>query len=288
MEQSSQIVGASAKAIQVHYDIDTRFFSLWLDEAHSYSPALFDGQDIPLLEASLRKMDYIATEARAEGAKRVLDVGCGWGSMLDRLKTRFGVKHTVGLTLSQAQVDHIHKRWGDAHEVRLESWEHHLPSEGYDAIVSIASFAHFARPNDTTEQKIAGYRRFFEQCRRWLQPGGRLVVETSCYEAANRTHQSDSLAAVFPESELPRLSEMTTACDRIFRVLLVRNQPYDYERTIKTWYDTLRAKRSEAVAIAGEEVVRRYEHYLQLTRLGFRGHKLGLVRITLEALPRVV
>jgi cyclopropane-fatty-acyl-phospholipid synthase len=288
MTQTSEIVGASAEAIQTHYDVDTRFFSLWLDDAHSYSPAMFDGQDIPLLQASLRKLDFIAQEARAEGAHRVLDVGCGWGGMLERLKSRFGVEHPVGLTLSRAQVEHIQHRWGGALDVRLESWQDHRPPEPYDAIVSIASFAHFARPEDTTEQKIAGYRRFFEHCRSWLKPGGRLVIETSCYEAAERSHQSSQLAAVFPESELPRLCEIATACDRLFRTLIVRNQPGDYEQTIKTWYQQLRAKRRQAVEIAGEDVVRRYEHYLQLTRLGFHGHKLGLIRLTLEPLPRIV
>ena len=70
--------GALPEAIEHHYDVGNAFYRLWLDESMSYSCALWDGEDDALAAAQMRKIDYHVGQARAAGAARVLDVGCGW------------------------------------------------------------------------------------------------------------------------------------------------------------------------------------------------------------------
>src|SRR5688500_8349804 len=98
--------GASAEAIQYHYDVGNGFYQLWLDADLNYSCAMWHENDT-LEEAQLRKLDHHIAAARAQGGARVLDIGCGWGSLMRRLVEHHGVDRAVGLTLSAQQADWI-------------------------------------------------------------------------------------------------------------------------------------------------------------------------------------
>ncbi|HXM36517.1 MAG TPA: class I SAM-dependent methyltransferase [Pyrinomonadaceae bacterium] len=91
--------GASPEAIISHYDKGEDFFKLVLGPELIYSCALFEGDD-DLVEAQRRKLDYHIETANAANAKRVLDIGCGWGAMLRRLVDHAKVPHVVGLPRS--------------------------------------------------------------------------------------------------------------------------------------------------------------------------------------------
>src|SRR5438874_3944026 len=95
-------VGASAGAIQHHYDVGNPFYELWLDPTLTYSCARWEPGDA-LEEAQIRKLDLIIGLGGASGKARVLDIGCGWGSCLDRLVRHHRVGEAVGLTMSRSQ-----------------------------------------------------------------------------------------------------------------------------------------------------------------------------------------
>src|SRR5262245_59552944 len=101
-EIPAQVIGASAAAIQHHYDVGNDFYRLWLDDTMSYTCALFDDAQAEesLEQAQLRKLDYHIEQMRGAGARRVLDVGSGWGNALRRLVSAHEVARAVGLTLS--------------------------------------------------------------------------------------------------------------------------------------------------------------------------------------------
>ena len=101
MSEIERATGASAEAIQAHYDTGNAFYRLWLDPTRTYSCALWDEADA-LEEAQIDKLDYHIEQAQAAGTGQVLDIGCGWGSLLERLTTAHGVERAVGLTLSFA------------------------------------------------------------------------------------------------------------------------------------------------------------------------------------------
>ena len=99
--------GASPEAIRRHYDVANEFYDLWLDPTLCYSCALWDDDepDSMLEQAQLRKIDFHANQIHAKGAQRVLDVGCGWGSLVRRLVETHQVEQAIGLTLSNAQAE---------------------------------------------------------------------------------------------------------------------------------------------------------------------------------------
>lgn len=93
--------GASKAAISFHYDLGNEFFRLFLDRECCYSCAMYDDESDTLETAQQRKLEYHIQQARAEGAARVLDIGCGWGALQKKLVREHGVKLAVGLTLSE-------------------------------------------------------------------------------------------------------------------------------------------------------------------------------------------
>jgi cyclopropane-fatty-acyl-phospholipid synthase len=286
------VQGSSPAAIRKHYDIGDEFYRLWLDPTLSYSCALWRENEASdkLGEAQIRKMDYHIDQACARGALRVLDVGCGWGALLTRLVKAHGVERAVGLTLSQAQAAWVASRSEPRLEVRLESWMDHTSTSPYDAIISVGAFEHFAKPEWSDAEKVAAYRAFFERCRDWLKPGGRLSLQTIAYGNVDWQEIKDApgrrflLGDVFPESGLPTLGNLVAAWDGLFELVSLRNDRADYWRTCRVWLERLTAQRAEAVALVGEEVVARYLRYLKFAAVLFNHGQCCLLRIALQRL----
>lgn len=283
----TQYQGASAEAIEHHYDVGNDFYALWLDPTRSYSCALWNDGDT-LQTAQERKLDYLAEAVRAPGAARVLDVGCGWGGLLRRLVERHDVGQVTGLTLSQEQASYVNG-WADArYDVRVQNWAAHQPEQPYDAIISIGAFEHFADMGLTRAGRIAAYREFFERCAQWLPRGGRLGLQTNVkgnHVRMDRTTVRDLLFIIdriFPESELPWPSEILEASERLFDVVSVRNDPDDYARTCLEWLTSLLAQRDRATELVGAQTVADYERYLAASVSAFAKRHLGLMRIVFE------
>jgi cyclopropane-fatty-acyl-phospholipid synthase len=282
--------GASAAAIRRHYDVGNDFYRLWLDPTLSYSCALWDERegDDGLETAQLRKIDYHIDGARARGADRVLDVGCGWGAALRRLVDA-GARRAVGLTLSQQQADWV-GAWRDPRiEVRLEGWLDHAPARPYDAVLSVGAFEHFARADMPDVDKVAAYRAFFLRCYDWLKPGGWLSLQTIAYgnlsrEEVRRSTTVSLFGEVFPESDLPTPGNIFQACDGLFEPVTLRNDRLDYHRTCRVWAERLAARREEAVALVGKEVFTRYSRYLKVSAALFHYGYTYLLRIAFRRL----
>lgn len=277
----------AAEAVRHHYDVGNAFYDLWLDDSRTYSCALRADPKSPgtgdtLEAAQERKLKFHLDAVGADRAGAVLDIGCGWGSILERLALTHRVPRSVGLTLSEEQAAFVSARRYPGVEVRVQDWRDHEPDGGYDGIVSIGAFEHFARPDDTPAGKVARYREFFVRCRDWLAPGGALSLQTIAYANMSRDDASGFMQQeIFPHADLPTLSEITAAAEGVFEIRSVHNGRLDYAWTCEQWARRLRARRAEAVALVGTDTVARYERYLKLSALGFRMGKIGLLRLVM-------
>ncbi|XXY55024.1 cyclopropane-fatty-acyl-phospholipid synthase family protein [Sorangium sp. So ce269] len=282
-------LGASASAVQYHYDVGNDFYDLWLDkETKSYSAALFEDGPADTLEAAqVRKVDYHATQARVPAGGRVLDIGCGWGNFLRRAVEVHGAARGVGLSLSREQTAAILKRQDPRVEVLLESWVDHVPEAPYDAIVSIEAIEAFVRYGVNPDDKRRVYRALFERCHEWLRPGGSMCWQMIAYGNTGPEDFDNFVAKeIFPESDLPLLEELAAAVHRRFEIVVLRNDRLDYARTLRTWLERLKANRKQAAELAGEEVLDRYERYLRLSEFMFTSGNCDLYRITLRRIDR--
>ncbi|PTL75092.1 class I SAM-dependent methyltransferase [Vitiosangium sp. GDMCC 1.1324] len=273
-------VGASKEAIQYHYDIGNDFLALAQEETRTYSSAMWEEGDTHE-QAQIRKLDYHIGQIRAQGAERILDIGCGWGSLMKRLVENHGVKKAVGLTLSQEQKMYIHEAIGLPQiEVRLENWQDYEPSEPFDGIISLGAFEHFAKIN---EDKLEAYRHYFQRCYEFLKPGGRMSLQTMAYGDVPRDRKHKDLfiaREVFPESDLPYLADIVRSSEMLFEVEFLRNDRHDYVKTMRAWFENLRRNREKALKLVPLEVVERYERMYRTMSYSFDLGAFHLYRIT--------
>ena len=279
--------GGSAAAIRHHYDVGRDFYKLWLDQSMTYSCALWNLDDVTdtLDRAQKRKIEFHLDAAYAQRARFILDIGCGWGGLLRQASATCSAERIVGLTLSHDQARYLESSAPERAEVRLESWVHHKPASKYDSIISVGAFEHFAKPEDAVTQKIALYRDFFERCRDWLSPEGRMSLQTIAYGTMKREEASQFInTEIFPNADLPTLGEIVTATEGIFEITMIRNDRLHYAKTFSVWAGSLRDNRHRATSLVGSAVSRRYERYLTQSSLGFLMGKIGLLRIALRPL----
>lgn len=279
----AQLVKA-AEAIHHHYDIGNEFYQIWLDQSLTYSCAVWDGATT-LEEAQQNKIRYHLESIDADSVSNVLDIGCGWGGTLTSLNNMPNVKQAVGLTLSEEQAKYISQQGWEKVEVLVKNWQEYKPTACFDGIISVGAFEHFATPLDTADQKIEIYRGFFEACRGWLKPGGHLSLQTIAYGNMPREHASSFInEEIFPNADLPTLTEICQAAEGVFEILGVQNARIDYAKTCEEWYRRLSTHSAEAIDLVGPDTVNRYLRYLKMSAFGFQFGKIQLLRVQMKAI----
>jgi cyclopropane-fatty-acyl-phospholipid synthase len=279
---------SSPAAVAHHYDVGNDFFRLWLGPTMAYSCAVWTGDDTESLEsAQRRKIDEHLNRARAFGAGRLLDIGCGWGGALDRAIQAHEVRQATGLTLSPSQRDWIDALGQKSIDVQLESWVDHRSDQPYDAIISIEAFEAFARLGLPAKDKLEVYRLFFSRCHEWLRPGGCFSLQTIAYGNSGPEDYDEFISSeIFPQTDLPRIAELAEAVERIFEIVELRNDRSQYVRTLDTWASRLRENRAAAVVLVGEATVMRFQRYLKLSSYMFQSGACDLIHLGLRRIDQ--
>jgi cyclopropane-fatty-acyl-phospholipid synthase len=283
--------GTSAPAIAHHYDLSDDFFALWLGPDLVYSCALWNADDPAdtLRSAQQRKLDFFAGELDVRGA-RVLDIGCGWGALLDRFVTAHGARSGVGLTLSAAQAAFAQARRVPDVEFGVESWVDHEPDAPYDAITCIEATEHLASDRLGADEKVEVYREFFSRCAGWLRDGGRLGLQLICLDNVGHEGSRPGRGAsselirvdIFPESMPASLSELVPGWETHFELERFLEHADHYRRTFRAWGLAFRAAEVRARALVGETTARTFGRYFAAGEIFFRLREHSLYRVILR------
>ncbi|MFQ6394471.1 class I SAM-dependent methyltransferase [Nocardia sp. KC 131] len=276
--------GRDAAAISHHYDVGNDFYRLVLGPSMTYSCARFvtaddDGHGganatVSLEDAQRAKHDLICRKLGLpeQRGMRLLDVGCGWGSMAMHAASTYGAQ-VVGVTISRAQADLARKRVADAGlsasiDIRLSDYRE-LRGEQFDAISSIGMFEHVGA------KRAAEY---FETLRALLRPEGRLLNH-AISSAGGSTISGRSFVGryVFPDGELLDVGEVALAMERAgFEVRDVESLREHYALTLRQWVANLEDAWDQAVSLASEGRARVWRLYMAASALGFEDGGLGL------------
>jgi cyclopropane-fatty-acyl-phospholipid synthase len=240
---------ATKKQIDQTYNYLDEIVRLSLGQTPDFSCAMYNGDLARTLEeAQAAKHDYILNGIRFQPGHRVLDIGCGWGPLLQAVRQRGG--RGLGLTLSTKQFEYCRSQ---GFEVRLQDWRD-LTAESLglvDGVASVGAFEHFC----SIEEYAGGrqdqiYQQFFRLCRDLLPPGGRLFLQTMMWGRSAPSLQEISLAAprrsngyvvavlskFYPGSWLPFGTEQILRCaEPYFRLVSLNNGWKDYLRTMEHW-----------------------------------------------------
>ena len=256
-------VTTSLHNVSHHYDLDESLFRRFLDRDMHYSCGYFKDPDLSLESAQLAKCHHIRKKLCLEPGQKVLDIGCGWGSLAMHLAEHADVE-VVGVTLSREQLrvarSEARRRGLDDRVVfRLEDYRHH---EGqYDAIVSVGMFEHVGRRN---------FQRYFQKVKALLKDDGVALIHTiGLYDHPKPTNPW-ILRHIFPGGYIPALSEMTRAVERTRLVTSdVEVWRRHYALTLKEWNRRFQAVRADVAREKGERFCRMWEFYLTSCQSAF-------------------
>ena len=258
-----------------HYDLGNDFYKLWLDETMSYSCGYFAREDATLFEAQVGKADHILKKLHLKPGMTLLDIGCGWGFLLERAVLHYGV-HGVGITLSEEQYKKIQedireKKLEGRMEVRLMDYRE-LEKSGmtFDRVVSVGMLEHVGRGN---------YDTFLEQVRDVLMPGGLFLLH---YISAQKEHGGDPWIRkyIFPGGVIPSFREIVELLpDYDLYTLDVESLRRHYTKTLLCWRENFQKNRSRIQNMQGEEFTRMWELYLASCAAAFHNGIIDLHQI---------
>jgi cyclopropane-fatty-acyl-phospholipid synthase len=240
---------AAQEDIEAFYDGLGYFHVLRMGKYKDYTCAFFNGDFSKTLdEAQEAKHDWVLKNLGFVPGHRMLDVGCGWGPMLQAVKYRGGT--ALGITISRYQEQYCKQYGLDA---RLLDYKQADPADlgMFDGISCIGAFEHFCSP----EEYLAGsqtqvYKNFFSLCAAMLPPGGRLYLQAGMFGKrvldpmalrADAPKDSDErvsfrLSKIYPRAWLPTSKQQVIECAADhFRFLESNNGRADYIETLNRW-----------------------------------------------------
>jgi cyclopropane-fatty-acyl-phospholipid synthase len=240
---------ADQRDIDFTYSLTDRVFRLSLGELADFSGAKYDGDfSLSLAQAQQRKHEYVAEQIGITTGRRLLDLGCGWGPLLDFARTRGAIG--VGVTLSRAQYAACRRHGLDVHLFDARRLDR--ASFGpFEAVASLGAFEHFCSPDEYLDGRQDDvYREIFSRIADVLPPQGRLYLQTMVFGPnmipldevdVHAPRDSDAwylalLGRQFPGSWLPLGEQQVIDCaEPNFRLISSVSGRLDYIQTITEW-----------------------------------------------------
>ncbi|MFJ5733578.1 class I SAM-dependent methyltransferase [Streptomyces paradoxus] len=272
------------RAISHHYDVGNDFYEIVLGPSMVYSCAYWPTPDSTLEQAQRDKLELVCRKLGLRPGLRLLDVGCGWGSMAIHAAREHGVR-VVGVTLSQEQAAYARKRVADEGltdkvEIRVQDYRD-VRDGPYDAISSIGMAEHVGAER---------YLEYADDLYNLLKPGGRLLN----HQIARRPQRDESAYSVdafidsyvFPDGELQPIGGTVAQLERAgFEVRDVEAIREHYALTLRQWVSRLEADWQRAAQLAGPGRARVWRLYMAASALAFEHNRIGVNQVLAVRTP---
>lgn len=273
--QSADSRAEEEKGVRKHYDIGNDFFELWQDETMTYSCAYFKNEDDDLKKAQLQKIDHILKKLNLKEGEKLLDLGCGWGSLALRAAEKYGVE-VLGITLSKEQeiaakrkaaeaglADKIEIRRQDYRELAEEDKE-------FDKVVSVGMFEHVGKEN---------IPRYFEAVDKLLKYGGLSLLHTNTHLKEQPSHPWIQ-KYIFTWGYIPSFREIAwELAENNFHLLDAEDIGYHYSLTAEKWLDNYEEVSAEVKEKFDEKFYRMWRVFLLGVVFSFRYASISVHQI---------
>jgi len=265
----------SKNDVQSHYDIGNDFYEMWLDKTMTYSCAYFASDSDTLEDAQMNKVRHILNKLHAQEGETLLDIGCGWGTLLFSAAKEYGLKAT-GVTLSQQQYDFVSdkiKAEGLTGQVTVYLEDYRELKEQYDHVTSVGMFEHVGKEN------LAAYFSKIDQ----------LLVEngTALIHGITGQHKGAGVDAwinkyIFPGGYIPNLAEnIDHIMDAHLQVDDLEPLRRHYQKTLEIWTDNFHDVSESVTSRYGERFYRMWDLYLQACAASFESGNIDVVQYLL-------
>jgi len=256
-------VSRSYNNVSQHYDLDASFFKLFLDKEMHYSCAYFPDRFTSLEQAQAEKCRLIARKLILKPGQKILDIGCGWGSLAFNL-AKYEDIEIVGITLSKEQLVVAQQRAKELGiknvQFKLQDYREH--GGEYDRIVSVGMFEHVGKPY---------YHTYFECIQDLLKNDGVALIHTIGRSGPPGLTNPWIRQHIFPGGSVPSLSEMAKCVEDANLISTdIEVLRLHYAQTLREWLKRFQQNRAEIKQKMGEKFYRMWEFYLTICEVSFQ------------------
>ncbi len=265
--QNLQTLARSFQVGKQHYDLGNDLYQAMLDSRLTYSCGYWPDAD-DLEAAQEAKLDLICQKLQLQPGMSLLDIGCGWGSLMKYAAEKYGVS-CVGITISQEQLELGQQLCaGLAIEFLLQDYRQ-LQGR-FDRVVSVGMFEHVGYKN---------YRQFMQVVANCLKEDGLLLLHTIGNRYSVTYGERWSNKYIFPNGMLPSLVQIFRASEKLFVTEDLHNFGSDYDRTLMAWLENFESHWQQLQPKYGEQFYRHWKYYLCMMAGSFRARNIQLWQI---------
>ena len=250
---------------QVHYDLGNDFYASMLDKRMTYTCGFWADGAQTLDAAQEAKLDMICQKLGLEPGMRLLDIGCGWGSLMGFAAEHYGVKCT-GVTVSKEQAAWAAERYKGL-DLEFKLQDYRTIDGKYDRIASVGMFEHVGRKN---------FKQYMITAHRCLADGGLFLLHTIGKNVRDSIPDPWVDKYIFPNGDLPSLGQLGDAYDDLFIIEDMHNFGADYDKTLMAWHKNFEDAWPRFKDRLGDRFHRMWRYYLLSCAGAFRARDIQL------------
>ena len=247
-----------------HYDLSDKLYNLFLDPKKQYSCAYFKNDNDTLEDAQNNKIEHIIKKLNIRPNQKILDIGCGWGSLAIDIAKSINCQVT-GITLSENQYAYCVKKvkkLNMENQVRFKLIDYRELNEKFDRIVSVGMFEHVGRKF---------YKKFFKKIEELLTDSGVSLIHTIGSVNPPRDPHPWVTKYIFPGGYTPSLSEVTTPLEKAGLIVSdIEVLKLHYSYTLRHWKENCINNKAQIIKMFDERFFRMWEFYLTGCEIAFK------------------
>jgi cyclopropane-fatty-acyl-phospholipid synthase len=247
-----------------HYDLSDNLYDLFLDPKRQYSCGYFKDENDTLETAQCNKIQHIIKKLNILPNQKVLDIGCGWGSLAIDIARSTNCEVT-GITLSEKQLDYCLKISSEhnlENKVKFKLIDYRELNEKFDRIVSVGMFEHVGRKF---------YNKFFKKIEELLDDDGVSLIHTIGSVNPPRDPHPWITKYIFPGGYTPSLSEVTTPIEKAGLIVSdIEVLKLHYAHTLRHWKENCIRNKEKIIEMFDERFFRMWEFYLVGCEIAFK------------------
>jgi len=247
-----------------HYDLSDNLYNLFLDPKKQYSCGYFESKNDTLESAQNNKIRHIIKKLNIQPNQKVLDIGCGWGSLAIDI-AKYTNCEVMGITLSENQFNYCVKKAKEhnlENQVTFKLIDYRQLDEKFDRIVSVGMFEHVGRKF---------YKIFFKQIEKLLNDDGVSLIHTIGSVNPPRDPHPWITKYIFPGGYTPSLSEVITPVENAGLIISdIEVLKLHYSYTLRHWKENCIMNKEQIIKMFDEKFFRMWEFYLASCESAFK------------------